>query len=90
MDVAACRSWHPYSIHVLVQQKSKGKFTRKKEKMEEQQQNKSAIADHMIMENHVIRWEETRIVGRESDGQAECIREAIETRKVQGHAITSV
>jgi len=31
------------------------------------EQNKSAITDHVSIENHIIDWEETTIISQESD-----------------------
>ena len=43
--------------------------------------HKSAITDHAVDLNHVIDWEEARIVGRESDRFKRWVKEAIEIRK---------
>jgi len=43
--------------------------------------NKSAITDHVCNENHVIDWENAKVVDRESDKAGRLIREAIWIRK---------
>ena len=39
--------------------------------------NKSAITDHVCNENHVIDWENAKVIDRESDKAGRHIREAI-------------
>ena len=53
------------------------KFTRAQKQESKQTYNKSAITDHAGRENHVIDWEGTRLVARESQDSARRIREAI-------------
>jgi len=43
--------------------------------------NKSAITDHVCNENHVIDWENAKVIDRESDKASRLIREAIWIRK---------
>jgi len=43
--------------------------------------NKSAITDHVCNENHVIDWENAKVIDRESDKSDRHIREAIWIRK---------
>ena len=43
--------------------------------------NKSAITDHVCNENHVIDWENAKVIDRESDKAGRLIREAIWIRK---------
>ena len=57
------------------------KFTRAERKIfEHEQQTKSAISDHAARANHVIDWDEVKIIGREHDKIRE-VREAMEIRK---------
>ena len=53
------------------------KFTRAQKQESKQTYNKSSITDHAGRENHVIDWEGTRLVARESQDNARRIREAI-------------
>ena len=68
-----------------VELKEKTKFTRQRKQSVDEQQNKSAITDHVVKENHVIGWDE----GREGNRSARWIRESIEIRKqdIQGHTM---
>ncbi len=43
--------------------------------------HKSAITDHVADKNHIILWEETKVLGTEEDKYKRWIREAIEIRK---------
>jgi len=43
--------------------------------------NKSAITDHVCNENHVIDWENGKVIDRESDKAGRLMREAIWIRK---------
>ena len=45
--------------------------------------NKSAITDHVCNENHVIDWENVKVIDRESDKADRHIREAIWIRKTE-------
>ena len=47
----------------------------------EEQQNKSAITDDATRENHVIDWDQVKVLGHESDRKTRWIKEAIEIRK---------
>ena len=47
----------------------------------EEQQNKSAITDHVTRENHVIDWDQLKVIGHESDRKTRWIKEAISIRK---------
>jgi len=72
-----------------VEQKDKTKFTRQRKQSVDEQQNTSAITDHVVKENHVIGWDEASILGREGNRSARWIRESIEIRKhdIQGHTM---
>ena len=43
--------------------------------------HKSAKSDHVVDYNHLINWDEARIVGKESDRYKRWIKEAIVIRK---------
>ena len=45
--------------------------------------NKSAITDHICNKNHVIDWENAKVIDRESDKAGRHIREAIWIRKTE-------
>ena len=72
-----------------VEQKDNTKFTRQRKQSVDEQQNKSAITDHVVKENHVTGWDEASILGWEGNRSARCIWESIEIRKqdIQGHAM---
>ena len=61
--------------------KSKGNFTRQMRKQSESEQSKSAIADHAVQQNHVISWDNTKVLQKECDVGARRIKEAIWIRK---------
>ena len=46
--------------------------------------HKSAITDHVVDSNHVIGWEESKVIGTEQDKYKRWIGEAIEIRKRGG------
>ena len=56
-------------------------FTRQSKKLAEEQPNKSAITDHVTRENHVIDWDQVKVIGHESDRKTRWIKEAIAIRK---------
>ena len=58
-----------------------GIFTRAEKSMAASVCNKSAITDHVCNENHVIDWDKTKVIDRESDKSGTHIREAIWIRK---------
>ena len=59
------------------------KYTRAERKTSEKEWNHSAITDHVAKENHVIDWDNIKIVDRESLDQVRRIRESICIRKEQ-------
>ena len=63
------------------------RFTRSVKQAGVAEFNKSAITDHARKENHVIDWEESRVVTKESDRLSRWIREAIAIRKTRNKAI---
>ena len=63
------------------------KYTRSTRNQSHSEQNKSAITDHVNTENHIIDWEETTIIGRESDRTTRWIREAVKIRQEAKHVV---
>ena len=63
---------------------NKGTRTRSTRKESSSTLHKSAITDHAAQENHLINWEESKIVGREADWKTRIIKEAISIRKQPG------
>ena len=63
------------------------KFTRANRKASTTEQHKSAITDHVAQENHIINWDEAKILDRDSNTFSRRIREAIEIRKKGAKAI---
>ena len=63
------------------------KFTRSQKQESKQTNNKSAITDHAGRENHVIDWEGTRLVARESQDSARRFREAIWIKRTPNNMI---
>ena len=45
------------------------------------EQNKSSITDHVNQENHVINWNEAKIISHESDKTTRWIRETVKIRQ---------
>ena len=61
--------------------KVKKKYPRSERKASEKEQTKSAISDHVARANHVIDFENPKIIGREHDKKSREIKEAMEIRK---------
>ena len=57
------------------------KYTRSEHRASELEQTKSAISDHIARANHVIDWDEAKILGREHNKKSREVREAIEIRR---------
>ena len=57
------------------------KFTRSERRASELEQTKSAISDHVARANHVINWDEAKILGREHNKRSREVREATEIRR---------
>jgi len=55
----------------------------------DEQQNKSAIADHATRENHIIDWNAVKFVGHETDRRTRWIKETIAIRKHKGRAMNT-
>ena len=56
-------------------------FTRQSRKQSLGEQSKSAIADHAVQFNHVINWEDAKVLQMESNSDARFIRESLWIRK---------
>ena len=59
---------------------AKKAFTRSERKLSQTEFHKSAMTDHVAINNHVIDWEQPQILDRESDQRTKQIREAIQIR----------
>jgi hypothetical protein len=64
-----------------VESKEDVRYTRSQRKVSEKEYNKSAITDHTTQENHVIDWNNIKIVAKESELRTRQIKEAIWIRK---------
>ena len=62
-------------------EKSKRNFTRQSRKQSESEQSKSAIADHAVQHNHVINWQDAKILEKECVADVRHIKEAIWIRR---------
>ena len=63
------------------------RFTRSTRQTAEAEQSKSAITDHAARLNHVMNWDEAKIIGRESDRMTRWIREAVSIRKEENNTM---
>ena len=59
----------------------KKKYTRAERKASETEQNKSAITDHVAINNHLIDWEEAKVIDKEEERMKRWIKESIWIRK---------
>ena len=64
-----------------VEKASQAIYTRSQRKASETTFHKSALSDHATQSNHLIDWDSTKVVGRESNRQRRWIREAIRIRQ---------
>ena len=64
---------------------STGIKTRATRKSSQSVVHKSAISDHVVDNNHLIDWDEAKIIGKESDRYKRWIKEAIAIRKHGDH-----
>ena len=64
-----------------VKKASSKKYTRSERRASELEQTKSAISDHVARANHVIDWDEAKVLGREHDKKSREVREAIDQEK---------
>ena len=56
-------------------------YTRSKRKVSETVENKSALTDHCQRDNHVIDWDSTKVMARESERFPRWIRESVHIRR---------
>ena len=61
------------------------KFTRATRKDSKSKQTKSSIADHVANENHLLNWEESSILAKDSERNTRWIRESIWIRRKGGN-----
>ena len=62
-------------------------FTRAARKASTSEQHKSAITDHVAQANHIIDWDNARILNRDANPFSRKIRQSIEIRKKGAMAI---
>jgi len=62
-------------------------FIRQSKKSAEEQLHKSAITDHETRENHMIDWNQVKVVGHESDRRTRWIKEALAKSQMQRQRI---
>jgi hypothetical protein len=60
---------------------SRGNYTRLTKKQSSNEQSKSAIADHATQQNHVINWDDAKVLTTECDLYARHVKEAIWIRR---------
>ena len=56
---------------------SRRNFTRQSRKQSESEQSRSAVADHAVQNNHVINWQDVKVLCKECNHRSHLIREAI-------------
>ena len=66
-----------------VSQRDVRAYTRSTSRSLAGEQNKSAVTDHAISLNHVIDWDQAKVIDRESNRVDRWIKEAIHIRKEQ-------
>ena len=64
-----------------VKKNVKKQYTRATRKASQTELNKSAITDHMNKYNHLPDWENTKVLGKESNRKARWIKEAIQIQR---------
>ena len=64
-----------------VRSKANNKYTRSQRKSSMSEYNKSALTDHTSQCNHVIDWENVKIMDKDSNDRSRLIKEAIWIRK---------
>ena len=64
-----------------VKKTTEKKFTQSERRTSEHEQTKSAFSDHVARENHLINWDDAKILGKEHDKKAIEVREGIEIRR---------
>ena len=53
----------------------------------ESEQSRSAVADHAVQNNHVINWQDAKVLCKECNHRSRLIREAIWIRKRAPHTM---
>jgi hypothetical protein len=70
-----------------VERNEETRYTRSQKQTAEITTSKSAITDHARRENHVIDWEDSRVLTTENDRHARWIREAVAIRRTGSRAM---
>ena len=70
-----------------VERNEETRYTRSQKQTAEITTCKSAITDHARRENHVIDWEDSRVLTTENDRHARWIREAVAIRRTGSRAM---
>ena len=65
----------------------KKNFTRQSRKQSLSEQSRSAVADHAVQNNHVINWQDAKVLCKECNTRSRHIREAIWIRKRAPHTM---
>ena len=73
------KCWHTKDTQKL--EASKQNFTRQARKESQSEQSKSAVADHAVQNNHVINWQDAKVLCKECNMRSRHIRESIWIRK---------
>ena len=69
------------------EQNEEKRFTRSTKQAAEANIKKSAITDHVHIKNHIIDWEESKVVAKESDRFTRWILESVVIRKTGNKAM---
>ena len=90
--VSICETGRQFGIRLSEHQKDVGKivdkkYTRAARKASISEQHKSAITNHVAQANHIVNWENARILDRDANQFSRRIRESIEIRKKGAKAI---
>ena len=67
---------------------SKQKLTRQARKESQSEQSKSAVADHAVQNNHVINWQDAKVLYKECNARSRHICESIWIRKSAPNTMT--
>ena len=76
----------PVSVHCLGESSTQ-KYTRAARKQSQSEQSKSAIPDHAVLNNHVIDWENAKILEKECNASIRKIRESMWIRRIGPQAM---
>ena len=66
---------------------SQGHFTRSQEYQSQHALNKSAVTDHCVLNNHVIDWNNTKILDHDNRLETRWIRESLHIKKAGRNAM---